>query len=132
VFQALTSEAKLMQWFSDPSCPVISWEMDPRLGGRYRYQTSKGSVAVNGVDEFECHGEILEVDPPRLLVYSWIANWHLDKSLRTIVRWELSPTSAGTRVKVIHSGLTADPASRKDYTGGWPGVLSMLKQFVEP
>jgi len=30
------------------------------------------------MSEFECHGEILELKPPRLLEYSWIANWHDD------------------------------------------------------
>jgi uncharacterized protein YndB with AHSA1/START domain len=56
-------------------------------------------VVVNGVNEFECHGEILEFDPPRLLVYTWYGNWHVNKSLRTVVRWELTPDAAGTRVK---------------------------------
>lgn len=131
IFQALTSDAELGQWFTNPDCPVKVWKMDSCLGGHYRYQTKKGSVVVNNVDEFECHGEILELDPPRLLVYTWLANWHLDKSLRTIVRWELTPSASGTKVKVTHSGLASDTASRKDYSGGWPGVLSMLKKFVE-
>ncbi len=131
VFQALTDGAQLKRWFSDPSCPVKSWEMDARLGGRYGYATEKGSVVVNNVTEFECHGEILEYDPPHVLVYTWIANWHDDVERRTVVRWELSPISLGTHVKVTHSGLAHLPVARKDYTGGWPGVLEMLKKFVE-
>jgi uncharacterized protein YndB with AHSA1/START domain len=131
VFQALTDPGELMIWFNDPSCPVKFWEMDARLGGRYRYATEKGTVIVNGVSEFECRGEILELDPPRLLVYSWIANWHDDKVRRTVVRWELSPNAAGTLVKVTHSGLVLEQAARKDYSGGWPGVLALLKNFAE-
>jgi uncharacterized protein YndB with AHSA1/START domain len=131
VFQALTDPGELMIWFNDPSCPVKFWEMDARLGGRYRYATEKGTVTVNGVSEFECHGEILELDPPRLLVYSWIANWHDDKVRRTVVRWELSPDAAGTLVTVTHSGLVLEQSARKDYSGGWPGVLALLKNFAE-
>ena len=131
VFQALTDSSQLKHWFRSPDCPAKSWEMDPRPGGRYRYLTEKGSIAVNQVSDFECHGEILEYIPPRVLVYSWIANWHDDPALRTIVRWELTPTSAGTHVKVIHSGLTHLPIARKDYSGGWPGVVEQLKKFVE-
>ena len=41
---------------------------DPRLGGRHRYATEKGSIVVNNVSEFACHGEILEYDPPRVLL----------------------------------------------------------------
>jgi hypothetical protein len=37
----------------------------------------------------------------------------------------------GTRVKVTHSGLAEEPEARKDYSGGWPGVVEFLKIFVE-
>ena len=73
VFQALTKSAELSRWFASPECPAKLWEMDPRVGGAYHYETVKGSVVVNGVSEFECHGEILEYDPPRVLVYTWLA-----------------------------------------------------------
>jgi uncharacterized protein YndB with AHSA1/START domain len=47
------------------------------------------------------------------------------------VRWELTPSASGTHVKVTHSGLVQEPEARKDYIGGWPGVVEKLKQFVE-
>jgi uncharacterized protein YndB with AHSA1/START domain len=131
VFQALTDEKQLFQWFTDASCPVKSWQMDARRGGRYRYATQKGTKVHNGVSEFECCGEILECDPPRVLVYTWIANWHDDPSLRTVVRWELTPRAGGTHVKVTHSGLAPEEESRKGYSGGWAGVVEKLKKFVE-
>jgi uncharacterized protein YndB with AHSA1/START domain len=105
--------------------------MDARLGGRYRYTTEKGTAIVNNVSEFECHGEILEYDPPRVLVYTWFGNWHDDVTRRTVVRWELTPTKTGTHVKVTHSGLATLPIARKDYSGGWTGVVEMLKKFIE-
>ena len=129
VFEALTDSGQLIQWFNDPSVPVKFWKMDACKGGSYSYATEKGSVVVNGVSEFECHGEILEYDPPRLLVYTWIANWHDDKLRKTVVRWELAPTSSGTLVKVTHSGLAQEPEARKDYSGGWVGVVEGLKRF---
>jgi uncharacterized protein YndB with AHSA1/START domain len=131
VFQALTNAAELKRWFTSPECPVKFWEMDPRVGGQYRYATEKGSIVVNNVSEFECHGEIVEYDPPRVLAYTWIANWHDDVAHRTLVRWELTPKSGGTHVKVTHSGLGTMPVARKDYSSGWPGVVEMLKKFVE-
>lgn len=131
VFNALIDPAQLTRWFTNPGCPTKLWEMDAKAGGRYRYVTEEGSTKVNEVSQFECHGEILEIDPPRLLAYSWIANWHENKSLRTIVRWELSGSAAGTRVRVTHSGLAPEPAAHKDYSGGWTGALQMLKEFME-
>jgi len=131
VFQALTDTGELKRWFGSPECPTKSWVMDARIGGHYQYLTDKGSVVVNNVSEFECHGEIVEYDPPRVLAYTWIANWHDDPSCSTLVRWELTAKSSGTLVRVTHSGLTRLPVARKDYGGGWPGVVEMLKKFVE-
>jgi len=87
VFQALADATQLKRWFSDPSCPVRLGEIDARPGGRYRYLTEKGTVVVNNTSEFECQGEILELDPPHILTYTWIANWHDDVTCRTVVRW---------------------------------------------
>jgi uncharacterized protein YndB with AHSA1/START domain len=131
VFQALTDEGQLARWFGT-DCPVKVWTMDARVGGRYHYTTEKSAtVVVNGVREFDCQGEILEFDPPRLIAYTWVANWHLDKNLKTVVRWELSPAGMGTHVKVTHSNLTNEENARNDYAGGWPGVLANLKTFAE-
>jgi uncharacterized protein YndB with AHSA1/START domain len=131
VFQALTDSGKLARWFTSPECPAKYWKMDARKGGRYGYATEKSKITVNGVDQFECHGEILEYDPPRLIAYTWIGNWHADKQKETVVRWELTAVGKGTHVKVTHSGLAAEPTARDDYREGWPGVVGMLKQFVE-
>ncbi|MGA7929166.1 MAG: SRPBCC domain-containing protein [Candidatus Sulfotelmatobacter sp.] len=67
----------------------------------------------------------------RLLVYTWIASWHENKSRRTTVRWELTADASGTHVKVTHSGLADEEAARKDYTGGWPDALEMFSNFIE-
>jgi len=131
VFKALTDSAELMRWFNDTACPLKYWKMDARNGGAYSYATEKGNFTVNGVNEFECHGEILEFDPPRLLVYTWIGNWHLDKQHATVVRWELTSIATGTHVRVTHSGLANESAAREDYRGGWVGVVENLKQFAE-
>ncbi len=131
VFEALTNPEQLVRWFNDASCPIKSWRMDARVGGSYSYATEKSNIVINGVSEFTCRGEILEMDPPRLLVYTWIANWHLDKEKKTIVRYELTPTTSGTHVKVTHSGLAQEPAARADYSSGWVGVVEKLKQFAE-
>ncbi|MFY9675978.1 MAG: SRPBCC domain-containing protein [Terriglobales bacterium] len=131
VFEALTDSRQLAQWFAGGSCPVKVWEMDARKGGSYGYTSVKSDIPSNGIDKFECHGEILEFDPPRLLVYTWIANWHINKQRKTVVRWELTPIANGTCVKVTHSALANETAAREDYRGGWPGVMQKLKEFTE-
>jgi uncharacterized protein YndB with AHSA1/START domain len=134
VFKALTDPQQLIRWWGDQeACRATVWDMDSRRGGKWRFEATDptGKVKVNGVSQFKANGEILEVDPPRLLVYTWIANWHDQPARRTVVRWELTPSGSGTKVKVTHSGLAEETVARKDYAGGWPGVVELLKKFVE-
>lgn len=142
VFQALTDGKQLYEWWGkEPSVELSVFEMDARRGGRWRFQCKPASGASHGAvgdqlhrnrqQEFEAHGEVLECDPPRLLVWSWAANWHEHPDHRTIVRWELTPTQAGTRVRVTHSELAQESVARKDYGSGWLGVLQLLKNFLQ-
>jgi uncharacterized protein YndB with AHSA1/START domain len=131
VFDALIDPKQVMKWWTNDVVQIDSFSMEPRKGGRWVYDTKPGKYNVNGVTQFHCEGEVLEYDPPRSLAYTWIANWHEDKKRRTVVRWDLTPKSGGTHVKVTHSGLTQEPAARKDYSGGWVGVVETLKKFLE-
>ena len=131
VFQALVDEKKVMQWWTSDECQIESFSLEPRTGGRWIYNTKSSKLSVNGVSQFHCEGEILEYDPPHVLSYTWIANWHDRPVQRTVVRWEVAPSNGGTLVRVTHSGLAELPVARKDYFGGWPGVLAGLKHFVE-
>ena len=115
--------------------------MEAKKGGRWRFECKpvpgmpQGPVIETlerqGINVFEAHGKILEYDPPRLLVWTWIANWHEDPNHETVVRWELTPAGKGTRVRVTHSGLERDPVARKDYESGWVGVLRLLLEFLQ-
>jgi uncharacterized protein YndB with AHSA1/START domain len=90
VFQALVDPQQLIRWWNSEECQTEFFEMDARPGGKWRFGTKNSKLNVNGVSQFFCQGEVLEFDPPRLLAYTWIANWHDDKARRTVVRWELT------------------------------------------
>jgi uncharacterized protein YndB with AHSA1/START domain len=134
VFTALTDPRQLIRWWGEEGpCKATVWEMDARVGGCWRFEAADptGKVVVNGISNFKAGGEIVAFDPPRLLSYTWIANWHAQPARKTLVSWELTPTGVGTRLKVTHSGLAEEPVARQDYGGGWPGVVEYLKHFVE-
>ncbi|HVO62629.1 MAG TPA: SRPBCC domain-containing protein [Terriglobales bacterium] len=131
VFAAITDAQQMKQWWISPICESTFWEMDGRVGGKWGFSTTAATKSINGVNEFKCRGEILEFDPPRLLVYTWVANWNDKPESRTVVRWELTPTRSGTRLKLTHSGLADQKVARELYQGGWPGVLNALKTFAE-
>jgi uncharacterized protein YndB with AHSA1/START domain len=141
VFAALTDSKKLFAWWGkEPSTVLETFEMDARCGGRWRFSGKPAPRADHGevgkqleknkAQAFEAHGEVLEYEPPRLLVWSWFANWHEHPTHATKVRWELTPTAIGTRVRVTHSGLAEEPISRKDYGSGWTGVLKLLETYI--
>jgi uncharacterized protein YndB with AHSA1/START domain len=134
IFLALTSTDQLLRWWNGEGgpCRVKFWDMDARLGGKWRTAASDptGQMVINGVSEFENFGEIVEFDPPRVLAYTWFANFHSIPAHQTLVRWELIPQSQGTLVRMTHSALKGLPGGT-DYVSGWPAVLDSLKQFAE-
>ena len=93
--------------------------------------TQFAALSIGSSGAFKAQGEITEFDPPRVLAYTWRGNWHEHPEQPSTARWELSPTRTGTRVKVTHSGLANEPTVRKDYAGGWPGVLEKLRKHCE-
>ena len=132
IFRALVDRDQALQWGSSPEFEMTQWEMDARLGGKWKFvareREPSGAYSVN---QFEQHGEILEIDPPRLLVYTWYANFHEQPAHKTTVHWELSSTPGGTMLKVTHSSLAQLPKDRDGYVQGWPGLLERIKQFTE-
>lgn len=106
------------------------FEMELHVGGKWCLEI-RMPKPHRGVSVVKHEGEVLEIDRPRLLVYSWFANFHSDPKHRSIVRWDLTPTKLGTHVKVTHSGLASEPAACKDYAGGWPGVLEEIRVYAE-
>jgi uncharacterized protein YndB with AHSA1/START domain len=124
VFQALVDPQQVVQWWGQGGVyRCTQFEADLRAGGRWR----SAGVGPDG-GSFEVTGEYLEVDPPRLLVYTWIATWTGD--VRTTVRWELNPTNQGTLVRIRHTGLATHPELAQSYRG-WPRMLGWLQVFLE-
>lgn len=126
VFKAISDAAEIRR----RSPELSAYEMDARVGGKW-YLEMRPPQPYKGVNVIRHDGEILEIDPPRLLVYTWTANFHNDPQHRSVVRWELIPTKSGTHVKLTHSGLALEPEASKDYAGGWPGVLDQIKTAAE-
>ena len=132
VFQALTSSDQLMRWWNGEGgpCQVKVWEIEPRMGGRMRHVVADPGKTMLPSGEGVITGEIVEFDPPRILAYTWLSNFHSKPDHVTLVRWELVPTKGGTLVKMTHSGLKPLPEGTS-YAQGWPGVMAWLKTFAE-
>jgi uncharacterized protein YndB with AHSA1/START domain len=124
VFQALVDPSQVVRWWGHTSTyRCTEFQSDLRPGGKWR----KAGLNAEG-QTFELTGEYLEIDPPRLLVQSWVASW--TGAVKTTVRWELEPTKQGTLVRIRHTGLASHPELAKSYSG-WPRLLGWLQALLE-
>ena len=77
--------------------------------------------------------EVLEVEPERTLSYTW-DHRHEDPAfdVRTVVLFTLTPTTAGTRLRVEQSGFRPE---QKQASGGarygWAQFLGKLEQTLD-
>lgn len=138
VFAALTDPSQMPRWWGHEGVYRIKeWKADLRVGGKW----SSIGMGADGTP-FRVDGEYLEVDPPRLLVHTWIASY--SGTVKTIVRWELEPQSVhhlhpngpqragtGTLVKLRHEGFAGNPAAAASHSEGWTRVLGWLTGYLE-
>lgn len=138
VFEALTDPSQTARWWGQEGMYRITERTaDFRPGGRF----SSVGVGADGTS-FRVDGENLEIDPPRLIVHTWIASW--TPTLKTVVRWELEPHDVhglqpsgprrmgrGTTVRVLHRGFAGDSKGAADHGQGWVRVLGWMQGYVE-
>jgi len=124
VFQALVDPNQVVKWWGQTGIyRCTEFQSDLRPGGKWKSAGKDGEGR-----RFEIGGEYLEIDPPRLLVQSWVATWTGDA--KTMVRWELEAAKQGTLVRIRHSGFAAYPELAKSYRG-WPRMLGWVQALVE-
>jgi uncharacterized protein YndB with AHSA1/START domain len=86
VWHALTSSDALAGW-------LMENDFAPRIGHKFHFR-SKSRFGFNRV--IPC--EVLEVDEPRVLSYSWGVKG-------SVVTFRLEPSVDGTRLRLEHKGL---------------------------
>jgi len=124
VFRALTDGSEVVRWWGSPDTYRLEqFTADLRVGGQWR---SRG-VAVDG-KPFQATGQFLEVDPPRLLVQTWIPDW--EPGLETRLTYRLDAIPGGTRLTLRHEGFGAHRAAFEGHTRGWERVLGMLYGYL--
>ena len=74
------------------------------------------------------HGEVLQVDPPKKLQYTFAMG---QSETRSRVTLELVPETEATKVTVIHDGWAEDDSAYAATADGWPRILSRLKTLIE-
>ena len=124
IFEALTNPGHRVKWWgSEGRFQTTHMESDLRPGGKWMMRGNG-----MGGKPFKVTGEYRQIDPPRLLVFTWLPDWQED-AIESIVRFDLKEENGVTTVRLTHSGLTSE-ISRTSHKG-WPQILTWLQGYVE-
>ena len=109
IWRALTQPHLIEEW-------LMKNDFQPVVGHRFNLRADWGAV--------DC--QVMTVEPNKTLSYTWTAF-----GLQTVVIWTLTPTSAGTRLRMEQSGFPSDqPQFHQGAKGGWPRFLAALEQVL--
>jgi uncharacterized protein YndB with AHSA1/START domain len=121
--------------------PEQIWEAitKPEFTARYfhgaRIEVRDGRRYSSLGEDLEWDEPVLEEDPPRRLVHSWVSAYDPEMAAEepSRVTWEIEPRERGmTLLTVVHDRLEGAPKTAVGVAGeGWMFVLSNLKTFLE-
>ncbi|MCA0015036.1 SRPBCC domain-containing protein [Mesorhizobium sp. B292B1B] len=116
LWRALTQPHLIEEW-------LMKNDLNPVVGHRFNISTAWGGV-------LDC--EVLAVEPHKTLSYTWnLAHQDPAFDLRSVVTFTLTPTPAGTHLRMEQSGFR--PEQRRAYGGakmGWPKFLEKLEELL--
>lgn len=110
IWRALTQPHLIEAW-------LMKNDFVPALHQRFTLRGDWGSVAC----------EVLEIEPQRSLSYTWAA-----LGLDSVVTWTLTPTPAGTHVRMEQTGF--QPGQDAAYHGarfGWNKFTAALAEVLD-
>ncbi len=112
VWRVLTEKDLLQQWF--PCHIVGEWVVGETL--RFEFQHGEG----DGLPEGDLRGEVLTVDPPKLLEFTWGQHQY---------RFELSPDGDGCHLRFTET--LADPSQGARNAAGWEMCFENLDAIMQ-
>jgi uncharacterized protein YndB with AHSA1/START domain len=109
IWRALTQPHLMEEW-------LMKNDFQPTPDHRFKFTADWGAV--------DCR--VVTVEPHKTLVYTWGAY-----GLESVVTWTLTPSAAGTHLRVEQTGFCPD--QQQAYHGaraGWPRFLDKLEQLL--
>ena len=109
IWRALTQPHLIAEW-------LMKNDFQPAIGHRFELRGDWGAVAC----------EVLTLEPNKTLSYSWAA-----MGLDSIVTFTLTPTTAGTHLRVEQTGFRPDQSQAfHGARHGWQQFLTNLEQLL--
>jgi uncharacterized protein YndB with AHSA1/START domain len=121
VFDAWLDPEMLGEWMFGPKVReerIVRLGLDPRIGGNFSFVVDRAGTEVNHV------GKYLEIDRPRLLVFTWATEDSLPATSRVII--EITALDTGCELTLTHA-MGAEWSSFVDRaTDSWRKMLDAL------
>ena len=76
-------------------------------------------------ERYAHYGRYLRVESGRLIEQTWVTGRNGTDGAETVVRVELTPSEAGTELRLTHGGFY-DEASSRRHRDSWPQILEHL------
>lgn len=109
IWRALTQPHLIAEW-------LMKTDFEPVADHRFGFSAEWGAVAC----------QVLAVEPYETLSYTWG-----DDHLKSVVTWTLTPTGAGTHLRMEQTGFRPDqPRYYQGAQGGWPRFFENLEQLL--
>jgi uncharacterized protein YndB with AHSA1/START domain len=109
IWRALTQPHLIEEW-------LMKNDFKPVVGHRFNLRADWGVV--------DC--QVLAVEPNKTLSHTWGVF-----DLESVVTWTLTPTSAGTYLRMEQSGFRPDQQQYyQGAKGGWPRFFAALEQVL--
>ena len=109
IWRALTQPHLMEEW-------LMKSDFEPRVGHRFTLRGNWGSASC----------EVLEIEVNRSLSYTWDA-----MGLESVVTFTLTPTAAGTRLRMEQAGFPMDHEQAwRGAHAGWNNFLNKLEVLL--
>ncbi len=125
-----TTPSKLWAALTDPEHTQQYY-----YGGRFEGTLKPGEAYRYAFDEENAlvSGEILELEKDKKLVMSFSGHWmpDMENDAPSRVTYTIQQEGEFCRLTMIHDDFDGETATYLNTSGGWPGILSGLKTYLE-
>lgn len=122
VFNAITNESELVNWFPDIAI------LEPRVGGKVRFTFHKEKSMKD--KDHHLDGTILEYVKNEKISYTWHFE-EIPEMPRTVVTWTVEKIDGNkTKIELLHTGF--DPSAREtfdEHNKGWTYFTVKLAEY---
>ncbi len=121
VFDAWLDPQRAGKWlFATPTGQMVRVEIDPRVGGKFKFTDRREGEDVDHV------GEYLEIDRPRRLVFTFAVPKYSEEFTRVAI--DIIAAGTGCELTLVQTGVL--PEWAKPSESGWGRIFGELEKFL--